>query len=433
MNSEIKKLLEGVQNGSISVEDALLEIKKEPFEDLGYAKVDLHRKARQGAAEVIYGAGKSAEQIIGITKSLQSAGQNTILITRMDEEKAKAFLSGKSLDVVKDENNAEYNRVEQDTGDANIFNSNSITKEQFDLIIQDFIEKNGTIKKIDFGREFNNLPPFRFVKEYYGSLLSLKEEFGIEDKSFYWNRDSIREALMNYVDEHGSLSQKDLCKANGLPSIVCILRYYPEYTSLTDVQKKLLGLKGVTFWDKDLAIKAGKEFMKTHNKICQKDFKSINKLPTYNVINRLFGSLENYQILIEAPVTVRNSLITKEEIHQAVEEYFKDKERVIENQISFSKDFRIKLDIIRKRYGSFDNFCAEENITITNKKVLKYSKREVDDAISNWVLQGNDIPRVHDLSKVGLPSQSVILRFYTDWKEPFIMYQKIHEEAKRVK
>jgi NCAIR mutase (PurE)-related protein len=69
MNSEIKKLLEGVQNGSISVEDALLQIKKEPFEDLGYAKVDLHRKARQGAAEVIYGAGKSAEQIIGITIS----------------------------------------------------------------------------------------------------------------------------------------------------------------------------------------------------------------------------------------------------------------------------------------------------------------------------------------------------------------------------
>ena len=102
MNSEIKKLLEGVQNGSISIEDALLEIKKEPFEDLGYAKVDLHRKARQGAAEVIYGAGKSAEQIIGITKSLQSAGQNTILITRMDEEKAKAVAGEIALDYKKE-------------------------------------------------------------------------------------------------------------------------------------------------------------------------------------------------------------------------------------------------------------------------------------------------------------------------------------------
>ena len=102
MNSDIKNLLEGVQNGSVSVEDALLKIKKQPFEDLGYAKVDLHRKARQGAAEVIYGAGKTAQQIIGIVHSLQTAGQNTILITRIDEEKAKAVSSEIPFDYRKD-------------------------------------------------------------------------------------------------------------------------------------------------------------------------------------------------------------------------------------------------------------------------------------------------------------------------------------------
>lgn len=102
MNSDIKNLLEGVQNGSVSVEDALLKIKKQPFEDLGYAKVDLHRKARQGAAEVIYGAGKTAQQIIGIVHSLQNAGQNTILITRIDEEKAKAVSSEIPFDYRKD-------------------------------------------------------------------------------------------------------------------------------------------------------------------------------------------------------------------------------------------------------------------------------------------------------------------------------------------
>ena len=102
MNSDIKNLLEGVQNGSVSVEDALLKIKKQPFEDLGYAKVDLHRKARQGAAEVIYGAGKTAQQIIGIVHSLQNAGQNTILITRIDEEKAKAVAKEISFDYKRD-------------------------------------------------------------------------------------------------------------------------------------------------------------------------------------------------------------------------------------------------------------------------------------------------------------------------------------------
>ena len=66
MNSEIRRTLEAVRDGSLSVDDALLKIKKEPFEDIGYAKIDLHRGIRQGAAEVIYGAGKTAEQMIGI-------------------------------------------------------------------------------------------------------------------------------------------------------------------------------------------------------------------------------------------------------------------------------------------------------------------------------------------------------------------------------
>ena len=88
MNNEITKLLQGVKDGSISVDDALLKIKKQPFEDIGFAKIDLHRKARQGAAEVIYGKGKTAAQIIQIVKTMQAAGQNIILITRLDQEKA---------------------------------------------------------------------------------------------------------------------------------------------------------------------------------------------------------------------------------------------------------------------------------------------------------------------------------------------------------
>ena len=51
MNSEIRQLLERVKTGETSVEDALLRLKMEPFEDIGYAKVDMHRKVRQGAAD----------------------------------------------------------------------------------------------------------------------------------------------------------------------------------------------------------------------------------------------------------------------------------------------------------------------------------------------------------------------------------------------
>ena len=88
MNSDIRQLLEAVRSGETSVEDALLEIKKAPFEDIGYAKVDLHRKIRQGAAEVIYGAGKTPEQIAGIVDVMQKNGQDRILITRMAPEAA---------------------------------------------------------------------------------------------------------------------------------------------------------------------------------------------------------------------------------------------------------------------------------------------------------------------------------------------------------
>lgn len=89
MNRDIKNILEGVKSGTVSVEDAALELKMKPFEDIGYANVDLHRKVRQGAAEVIYGSGKTPEQIIGIIDVLLKNTGDTILVTRIDEDKAK--------------------------------------------------------------------------------------------------------------------------------------------------------------------------------------------------------------------------------------------------------------------------------------------------------------------------------------------------------
>lgn len=97
MNNEIKKVLEAVRSGDMSVDDALLKIKTEPFEDIGFAKVDLHRKVRQGVAEVVYGAGKTPEQIMGILAVMQKHGQDIILITRMSQEAADII--GKSYEL----------------------------------------------------------------------------------------------------------------------------------------------------------------------------------------------------------------------------------------------------------------------------------------------------------------------------------------------
>ena len=66
MKTEVKHILEQVSKGELSVDEALLQLKLAPYEDIGFAKVDLHRKVRQGVAEVIYGASKTPEQMIAI-------------------------------------------------------------------------------------------------------------------------------------------------------------------------------------------------------------------------------------------------------------------------------------------------------------------------------------------------------------------------------
>ena len=64
-----------------------------PEVDLGYARPDLDRGVRQGVSEVVYGAGKSAEQIAGIVRALADAGQGRILVTRVDAEKCERLRS----------------------------------------------------------------------------------------------------------------------------------------------------------------------------------------------------------------------------------------------------------------------------------------------------------------------------------------------------
>ena len=98
MRTKTKEILEGVKNGEISVDDALLALKTEPFADIGYAKVDLHRKLRQGMTEVIYGAGKTPEQITGIMNTLIENGQGNVLITRIDSDVA-GYLSERFTDI----------------------------------------------------------------------------------------------------------------------------------------------------------------------------------------------------------------------------------------------------------------------------------------------------------------------------------------------
>jgi len=95
---DIYHILEQVSAGELSPTEAMTRLKLEPFQDLGYAKVDHHRELRQGVAEVIYGAGKTPEQIAGIAAAMRSRGQKTILITRLEPAAAELVAKEQPLD-----------------------------------------------------------------------------------------------------------------------------------------------------------------------------------------------------------------------------------------------------------------------------------------------------------------------------------------------
>jgi NCAIR mutase (PurE)-related protein len=91
MDDWILKLLSSVRNGTLSPQAAYQELKEMPFEDLTHTKIDHHRQLRKGIQEVIFGEGKTVEQICDIIRSMQEKGTD-VLATRVDREKGEMLL-----------------------------------------------------------------------------------------------------------------------------------------------------------------------------------------------------------------------------------------------------------------------------------------------------------------------------------------------------
>lgn len=88
----LRQLLESVASGRRTVDEAVSKLKRLPFEDLAYARVDHHRPLRKGFPEVIFGEGKSPEHILGIIEAMVKQG-DTVMVTRLSPEKAKAIMA----------------------------------------------------------------------------------------------------------------------------------------------------------------------------------------------------------------------------------------------------------------------------------------------------------------------------------------------------
>ncbi len=295
----------------------------------------------------------------------------------MLEEKAKQFFMGESeksaIQVISP------TQLSEDTNKQ----TDEMTKDKFDQIISSFIDRKGDIHKVDFGREYNHLPSIHYVQKYYGDLHTLKRAFGIEDLSANWNRDTIKTALEMYIEQHGDILQKDLTKKNNLPSLPCILKHYPEYTSFTDIKKNLFHLSVQANWDFDSVIQAGKDYVKKHGKITESCLRAENNLPTARIIYNYFGSLAAYQKAVGSDISTKNEYISEEDIENALNHLFGEQKREINSMKEFFELFPYSPSTIHKRFGSFSVFCSKHGITVKNSKKAKYTKQEVDDAVAN--------------------------------------------------
>jgi hypothetical protein len=90
----IRQLLEDIRSGSLDPDDAVARLRRLPFADMGFARIDHHRPLRQGLLEAVYGPGKTADQCAAIVAELlaEPAGQ-PVLLTRADPDQAAAALA----------------------------------------------------------------------------------------------------------------------------------------------------------------------------------------------------------------------------------------------------------------------------------------------------------------------------------------------------
>lgn len=91
---ELQALIEAVRDGTTAPDEAVRQLRRLPFADLGFAKVDHHRTVRQHRAEVVFGPGKTPEQCVAIIGELLAASAATpVLLTRASDDAAAAVLA----------------------------------------------------------------------------------------------------------------------------------------------------------------------------------------------------------------------------------------------------------------------------------------------------------------------------------------------------
>ena len=91
--ARLRKLIDDLRSGQVTPDDAVAQLRRLPFADVGDALVDHHRSLRQGLPEAVYGPGKSPEQCVRIVDELLTHGSGPVLLTRTTTDQQKAVLA----------------------------------------------------------------------------------------------------------------------------------------------------------------------------------------------------------------------------------------------------------------------------------------------------------------------------------------------------
>lgn len=169
---EILELLQKVSTGTVTPEDALQDIALQPQMLVGnYAEIDLHRHIRQGMPEVIYGEGKTAEQILGIASAMKERGISNIMITRLSLEKADRIRQELELDYLEIPRIGIVNRAETEkqgkivvvaagTSDLPVAEEAAVTAELYG----NYVERIYDVGVAGIHRLLHRLPAFEDAK-----------------------------------------------------------------------------------------------------------------------------------------------------------------------------------------------------------------------------------------------------------------------------
>jgi NCAIR mutase (PurE)-related protein len=92
-DATLTRLLDDVRSGAVSPDEAAAQLRRLPFADLGFARVDHHRALRQGLPEAVYAPGKAVDHLVAIVGELLAHGTGPVLVTRADDDQTAAALA----------------------------------------------------------------------------------------------------------------------------------------------------------------------------------------------------------------------------------------------------------------------------------------------------------------------------------------------------